>query len=290
MNNSKGLKMTRSMTGFASVNGKNNKTNFIIQLKSENSRNLDVLIYDQLNNYELQEKIKKIIKKDFERGKIRISIDYDKNNSFDNKNIGKQLNEFSNLSHKFNIKPTISIGELNDIANKEVVIEQSSDRSVNFQLKLIKKGIKDLIKSQEVEGLNLIKDISSKMNKINKIKQQIIKKTRTYKYNLEKKYKKEIMKSVQGIDPLELKRDISNALDKVDIEEEIIRLDSHISELSNILRSKGAKGLKIDFYMQEINREANTISSKSKDPKLSDLAIEIKTYLNQIRELAANLS
>ena len=282
--------MTRSMTGFASVTGKNNKTNFIIQLKSENSRSLDVLIYDQLNNYELQEKIKQIIKKDFERGKIRISIDYDKNNSFDSKNIGKQLNEFSNLSHKFNIKPTISIGELNDIANKEVVIEQSSDRSVNFQLKLIKEGIKDLIKSQEVEGLNLIKDISSKMNKINKIKQQIIKKTRTYKYNLEKKYKKEIMKSVQGIDPLELKRDISNALDKVDIEEEIIRLDSHISELSNILRSKGAKGLKIDFYMQEINREANTISSKSKDPKLSDLAIEIKTYLNQIRELAANLS
>ena len=290
MNNSKVLKMTRSMTGFASVTGKNNNTNFIIQLKSENSRSLDVLIYDQLNNYELQEKIQKIIKKDFERGKIRISIDYDKKNSFDNKNIGKQLNEFSNLSHKFNIKPTISIGELNDIANKEVVIEQSSDRSVNFQLKLIKKGIKDLIKSQEVEGLNLIKDISSKMNKINKIKQQIIKKTRTYKYNLEKKYKKEIMKSVQGIDPLELKRDISNALDKVDIEEEIIRLDSHISELSNILRSKGAKGLKIDFYMQEINREANTISSKSKDPKLSDLAIEIKTYLNQIRELAANLS
>ena len=290
MNNSKVLKMTRSMTGFASVTGKNNNTNFIIQLKSENSRSLDVLIYDQLNNYELQEKIKKIIKKDFERGKIRISIDYDKKNSFDNKNIGKQLNEFSNLSHKFNIKPTISIGELNDIANKEVVIEQSSDRSVNFQLKLIKKGIKDLIKSQEVEGLNLIKDISSKINKINKIKQQIIKKTRTYKYNLEKKYKKEIMKSVQGIDPLELKRDISNALDKVDIEEEIIRLDSHISELSNILRSKGGKGLKIDFYMQEINREANTISSKSKDPKLSDLAIEIKTYLNQIRELAANLS
>ena len=290
MNNSKVLKMTRSMTGFASVTGKNNNTNFIIQLKSENSRSLDVLIYDQLNNYELQEKIKKIIKKEFERGKIRISIDYDKKNSFDNKNIGKQLNEFSNLSHKFNIKPTISIGELNDIANKEVVIEQSSDRSVNFQLKLIKKGIKDLIKSQEVEGLNLIKDISSKMNKINKIKQQIIKKTRTYKYNLEKKYKKEIMKSVQGIDPLELKRDISNALDKVDIEEEIIRLDSHISELSNILRSKGGKGLKIDFYMQEINREANTISSKSKDPKLSDLAIEIKTYLNQIRELAANLS
>ena len=290
MNNSKVLKMTRSMTGFASVTGKNNNTNFIIQLKSENSRSLDVLIYDQLNNYELQEKIKKIIKKDFERGKIRISIDYDKKNSFDNKNIGKQLNEFSNLSHKFNIKPTISIGELNDIANKEVVIEQSSDRSVNFQLKLIKKGIKDLIKSQEVEGLNLVKDISSKMNKINKIKQQIIKKTRTYKYNLEKKYKKEIMKSVQGIDPLELKRDISNALDKVDIEEEIIRLDSHISELSNILRSKGGKGLKIDFYMQEINREANTISSKSKDPKLSDLAIEIKAYLNQIRELAANLS
>ena len=89
---------------------------------------------------------------------------------------------------------------------------------------------------------------------------------------------------------MEIKRDVSLALDKVDIEEEVIRLDSHITELGKIIKERGPKGLKIDFYMQEINREANTISSKSKDPKLSDLAIQIKTYLNQIREIAANLS
>ena len=83
---------------------------------------------------------------------------------------------------------------------------------------------------------------------------------------------------------------IDNALDKIDIEEEIIRLDSHVSELNKVLKKKGSKGLRIDFYMQEINREANTISSKSKDPKLSEYAIEIKTYLNQIREIAANIA
>ena len=282
--------MTRSMTGFSSVTGTNKSTNFTIQLRSENSKNLDILIYDQLNNYKMHEKIKKAIKKNFDRGKIRISIDYDKKSSYSNINIQKQLSKFSKLAHEFNISPTISISELSDIANKEVVSDQSSDKSIKFQLKLINKGIKSLINSQEVEGRNLIKDISSKLFNIDKLKKQIIRKTSVYKLSLERKYKKEIDKNIPNIDPVEIKRDVSLALDKVDIEEEIIRLDSHISELGKIIKEKGPKGLKIDFYMQEINREANTISSKSKDPKLSDLAIQIKTYLNQIREIAANLS
>jgi len=282
--------MTRSMTGFSSVTGTNKSTNFTIQLRSENSKNLDILIYDQLNNYKMHEKIKKAIKKNFDRGKIRISIDYDKKSSYSNINIQKQLSKFSKLAHEFNISPTISISELSDIANKEVVSDQSSDKSIKFQLKLINKGIKSLINSQEVEGRNLTKDISSKLFNIDKLKKQIIRKTSVYKLSLERKYKKEIDKNIPNIDPVEIKRDVSLALDKVDIEEEIIRLDSHISELGKIIKEKGPKGLKIDFYMQEINREANTISSKSKDPKLSDLAIQIKTYLNQIREIAANLS
>jgi uncharacterized protein (TIGR00255 family) len=282
--------MTRSMTGFSSVSGATNSTNFTIQLRSENSKTLDVQIYDQLNNYEMQEKIKKLIKKNFERGKIRISIEYQKKNSFEGKSVGNQLAKFAALARSFNISPTISIGELGEITNKETKIEQSSNKSVKFQINLVSKGINELIKSQLSEGKNLIQDISNKLLKIREIKERIVKRTKKYRSNLEKKYTNEIIENVTNVDLLDIKKDINNALDKIDIEEEIIRLDSHVFELDKILKRKGSKGLKIDFYMQEINREANTISSKSKDPKLSEYAIAIKTYLNQIREIAANIT
>ena len=282
--------MTRSMTGFSSISGATNSTNFTIQLRSENSKTLDVQIYDQLNNYEMQEKIKKLVKKSFERGKIRISIEYQKKDSFKSKSVENHLAKFSKLALSFNINPTISIGELGEMTNKESRIEQSSDKSLKFQVRLVSKGINELIKSQQSEGKNLIQDISKKLIKIEGLKNNIVKRTRKYRSNLEKKYSNEIIQSVINADLLDIKKDINNALDKIDIEEEIIRLDSHVSELNKVLKKKGSKGLRIDFYMQEINREANTISSKSKDPKLSEYAIEIKTYLNQIREIAANIA
>jgi len=282
--------MTRSMTGFSSISGATNSTNFTIQLRSENSKTLDVQIYDQLNNYEMQEKIKKLVKKSFERGKIRISIEYQKKDSFKSKSVENDLAKFSKLALSFNINPTISIGELGEMTNRESRIEQSSDKSLKFQVRLVTKGINELIKSQQSEGKNLIQDISKKLIKIEGIKENIAKRTRKYRSNLEKKYSNEIIQSVVNADLLDIKKDINNALDKIDIEEEIIRLNSHVSELNKVLKKKGSKGLRIDFYMQEINREANTISSKSKDPKLSEFAIEIKTYLNQIREIAANIA
>ena len=282
--------MTRSMTGFSSISGATSSTNFTIQLRSENSKTLDVQIYDQLNNYEMQEKIKKLVKKSFERGKIRISIEYQKKDSFKSKSVENHLAKFSKLALSFNINPTISIGELGEMTNKESRIEQSSDKSLKFQVRLVSKGINELIKSQQSEGKNLIQDISKKLIKIEGLKNNIVKRTRKYRSNLEKKYSNEIIQSVINADLLDIKKDINNALDKIDIEEEIIRLDSHVSELNKVLKKKGSKGLRIDFYMQEINRETNTLSSKRKDPKLSEYAIEIKTYLNQIREIAANIA
>ena len=282
--------MTRSMTGFSSISGATNSTNFTIQLRSENSKTLDVQIYDHLNNYEMQEKLKKLVRKSFERGKVRISIEYQKKDSFKSKSLENELAKFSKLARSYNINPTISIGELSEMMNKESRIEQSSDKSLDFQIKLVSKGINELIKCQLSEGKNLIQDISKKLLTIEKIKKRIVKRTGRYRSVLEKKYSDEIIQNVANIDLLDIKKDINNALDKVDIEEEIIRLDSHISELNKVLKKKGSKGLRIDFYMQEINREANTISSKSKDPRLSECAIEIKTYLNQIREIAANIA
>ena len=282
--------MTRSMTGFSTVSGGTNSTNYVIQLRSENSKNLDISIHDEFNNFKLQEKIKVITKKNFTRGKIRISIDYHRKELLSDKKLQKTLSHFNNVAKKFNLKPNISLSELTEIINKETIKEESSNKSIDFQIKLFKKGLKELIKSQEYEGRNLISDITNKLNKIEKLKNKIIKESKNYMARLNKKYSDEIRGALPNIDTQEIRREINSAIEKIDIEEEIIRLDSHVSEIKKIIKKTDQKGQIIDFYMQEINREANTISSKSKNPKLSDMAIEIKSHLNQIREIAANLS
>ena len=100
------------------------------------------------------------------------------------------------------------------------------------------------------------------------------------------------LKELDGLEMVIIKKEVSSYLDKIDIEEEITRLDSHIKMLDSIIKKskKNEIGMTIDFYMQEINREANTLSSKSKDPLLSNDAISIKGLVNQIRELSANIT
>ena len=134
----------------------------------------------------------------------------------------------------------------------------------------------------------MIKDIRKKADSIartsNKIKSQFGKSNR----KIRSKYKKELLKNFND-DPIYIKKEIGNVIERIDIEEEILRLHSHLQKLKKILQSKKPKGLIIDFYMQEINREVNTVSSKSKDLLISDCSIKVKNVLNQIREIAANI-
>ena len=283
--------MTRSMTGFSSVSQNHGSISFTIQIRSENSKSIEIAIHDESSNYGTHEKLKKIIMEKFDRGKIRIFISIEKEQKFEiNNKIKSYLAEFSSVAKRFQITPTISSSELNNMINDNISSSYSSTKLENHQIKLLNKAIKKLIISQEIEGKNLIKDINKKLSKIYILKEKIIKRVSLYRNKLEKKYHKEAKKGFANHDPLLARKEISSALDKVDIEEEIIRLDSHVLELKKILSKKGQKGMTIDFYMQEINREANTLAAKSKDFKLSELAIEIKTNLNQIREIAANIS
>ena len=281
--------MTRSMTGFASVSGSRHLINFVVQFRSENSKNLEILIADESNNFKLHETIKKLIQKNFNRGKIRISISTPaKNNLLNRQKIGKYLIEFSGIAKKYDLNPTISFSELNEIVNKEFRNIQKSPKVEKYQIELIKKGMGELIKNQTQEGSKLIKDIRKKVDNIikinNRIKSQFAKSNR----KIESKYKKELLKNFND-DSIYIKKEIGNMIERIDIEEEILRLHSHLQKLKQILQSTKSKGLIIDFYMQEINREANTLASKSKDFVISDYSIEIKKNLNQIREIAANI-
>ncbi|MEE2975342.1 MAG: DUF1732 domain-containing protein [Thermodesulfobacteriota bacterium] len=281
--------MTRSMTGYSSISGTHDLFNFLIQIRSENSKSLEISIIDDLNNFKLQEKIKKIIRKDFSRGKIRIVISCKPDQKFvKSKNIEKVLSDFTNLTKKRGLVPTISLLELREIINTESTKMQSNLKNEQYQIFLTKKAINQLIKNQKEEGYKLLKELNKKINNISKLIQKIDYQVGKFSKRITRRYEKEFSK-IKTVEDFDIKREISILLEKVDIEEEIIKLESHISKLKSIIKTSEPKGLMIDFYMQEINREANTLASKSKDFSISKYSIEIKRDLNQIREIAANI-
>tara|TARA_B100000029_G_scaffold515749_1_gene624457 strand:- start:83153 stop:84001 length:849 start_codon:yes stop_codon:yes gene_type:complete len=281
--------MTRSMTGYSSISGTHDLFNFLIQIRSENSKSLEISIIDDLNNFKLQEKIKKIIRKDFSRGKIRIVISCKPDQKFvKSKNIEKVLSDFANLTKERGLVPTISLLELREIINTESTKMQSNLKNEQYQIFLTKKAINQLIKNQKEEGYKLLKELNKKINNISKLIQKIDYQVGKFSKRITRRYEKEFSK-IKTVEDFDIKREISILLEKVDIEEEIIKLESHISKLKSIIKTSEPKGLMIDFYMQEINREANTVASKSKDFSISEYSIEIKRDLNQIREIAANI-
>ncbi|MBT88995.1 MAG: hypothetical protein CMN79_00690 [Spirochaetales bacterium] len=281
--------MTRSMTGFSSVSGSLRLISFVIQLKSENSKNLEILVNDASNDFKLHEGIKKLMRQNFNRGKIRISISTVAEKEFLKKRrVDNRLIEFSKIAKKHNLNPSISLSELNQLADKEFRDVQKSSVIQKYQIALVKKGMRELVKNQTQEGSKMIKDIRKKVDNILKISNKIKSQSAKSNRKIKSKYTKELLKNFDD-DSVYIKKEIGNMIERIDIEEEILRLHSHLQKLKKILQSTKPKGLIIDFYMQEINRETNTLSSKSKDLLISDCSIKIKNVLNQIREIAANI-
>ena len=280
--------MTRSMTGYSSKTVTIKNVSLYLQIKSENSKGLDINYNDEFNDFELNDLVKKKIESKFNRGKIRINFSIDiVNISNQIKVLNTELNKYLELIKSEKIKLNITYGDIIKFIeiDKNKLLKKRYIRSKFFML--LQSCILDLIKKQKAEGKLTLKSINSKLRKIDLIKQNIRSKFIKYSKKLEKKYISELKKTS---DSSYLKKEISPLIEKIDIEEEIVRLDSHIKTIFKLMRKNNNNlGLIMDFYMQEVNREANTLASKSKDASLSNDSIKIKHLVNQIRELASNL-
>ena len=280
--------MTRSMTGYSSKTITIKNVSLYLQIKSENSKGLDINYNDEFNDFELNDLVKKKIESKFNRGKIRINFSIDiVNNSNQIKVLNTEINKYLKLIKSEKINLNITYGDIINFIeiDKNKLLKKPYIRSKFFML--LQSCILDLIKKQKAEGKLTLKSINSKLLKIDLIKQNIRSKFAKYSKKLEKKYISELKKTS---DSSYLKKEISPLIEKIDIEEEIVRLDSHIKTIFKLMRKNNNNlGLIMDFYMQEVNREANTLASKSKDASLSNDSIKIKHLVNQIRELASNL-
>ena len=291
--------MIKSMTGFGRSKYENEEREYTVEIKSVNNRYSDISIKMPRNLSSLEEKIKKQITTAISRGKIDVFITFI-NNSEKGKDIKintelakmyikelKQLAKEGEIIDNINVTEVIRLPEVLNIS-----LENDDEELILSELTVCTKtAIDSFIAMRETEGLKIKEDlqnriniISKKIDKINSISTGLVEE---YVVKLEKRINDILKTSV--VDETRLAQEIVIYSDKCSIEEEITRLRSHILQFTNLLEISGPIGKKLDFLVQEMNRETNTIGSKANSLEITNLVVDLKTEIENIREQIQNI-
>lgn len=290
--------MIKSMTGYGRAKLLKEDREYQIEIKSVNHRYLDISVKIPKQLSYLEETIKKEIAKKVKRGKIDVFVTFE-NNSLEGKEIKintelakAYIDELKKLAEKENILSDIQVTEISkypDVLN--IQSNQDDEKITEEVLETITIATDNLVQMRETEGNKISEDLLKRLNTINKKVEEIAKLStgliEEYVVKLEERIN-EILKN-QEIDKTRLAQEVVIYADKCSIEEEVTRLNSHISQFKNLLNSNEAIGKKLDFIIQEMNRETNTIGSKANNLEITNGVIDIKTEIENIREQVQNI-
>ena len=294
--------MLMSMTGFGKREIENADINISVEVKSINSRYLEVNHKIPRLFSDDEEAILTLIRKKLLRGKIILNINYTLlNEKLDEIQLNTvKANQYikiaNSLSLNNQVDKKISIDRL--LSFPDVVSSNTTSSNVAYKRVLSKSvndAINDLINMRSKEGNNLSKDIQFRLNKIKKDLALIIKNSERTQKEILSNYRKKIKllfdsKSKIVLDDNRLLQEIVIFMEKKDIHEEITRLQSHIDVFINyLMKGKSEKGKRMTFLLQEFLREINTIGSKTDNVKTSHLVVNIKTEIEKIREQVQNI-
>lgn len=291
--------MIKSMTGFGRCEIADVNRKFTVELKSVNHRYLDVNIKmpKKLNFFESA--IRNLLKEYVERGKVDVFITYEDYTEDNvvlkyNKEIASQyLAHFQTMAEAFCLENDIRVSSLARFPEVFTMEEQGIDeKELWAELeKAVRGAAEQFVESRVLEGGRLKKDICEKLDGmlsyVNFIEERSPFIMAQYRSRLEEKVK-ELLADKQ-IDDARIATEVTIFADKICVDEEVVRLKSHIQSTKDTLETGGGIGRKLDFIAQEMNREANTILSKTNDLKISDTGINLKTDIEKVREQIQNI-
>lgn len=288
-----------SMTGYGLGISSDDKLKVKIEIKSVNNRYCDINVRLPRTLIFIEEKIKKEIKSRVHRGKIDVflNLDYLNISEFDvsiNKVLAKQYYDaLSDLKDEFKIEDKIGLRDIYSMQG--VMTNISSDLDEDLYSKLIfaalNEALDNFIKMRNVEGENIkesfeeiLANIRIYADKIKELAPKALEENQeklkeTISNNVDEKY----------LDLPRLTTELAIMADKLSIDEEITRVFSHLSQFNDIIKGKGAIGRKLDFLVQELNREINTIASKTNNIDILQIAVEAKSDIEKLREQIQNI-
>lgn len=291
--------MVKSMTGFGRCELNDGQRKITVEIKSVNHRFLDITIKipKKLNFFEAN--LRTLLKKYIQRGKVDVFILYEdlteKTSVLKyNQELAKEYwSYFEKMANQFRIQNNITIADLAKFPEVFTMEEQGIDEESLWSLleKAMMEAAAKLVETRRVEGENLRQDMLAKLDgmliHVDYIEKRSPELIAEYRINLKNKVK-ELLDGAQ-LEDSRIATEVTIYADKICVDEEVVRLKSHIQNVKTILDEQEGVGRKLDFMAQEMNREANTILSKSNDMEITNRAIELKTEIEKIREQIQNI-
>ena len=291
--------MIKSMTGFGRCEVQEAERKITVEMKSVNHRYLDVSIKmpKKLNFFEAA--IRSELKKYIQRGKVDIFISYE---DFTESNVcvkynrelaAEYLGYLNRMAEDFSLENDVKVYGLSRYPEVFTMEEQSIDEKKLWELldRALEGAAKGFVETRIKEGEHLRDDLLEKLDgmlaHVDFIAERSPQIVAEYRQKLEDKVKELLADA--SIDENRLLLEVTIFADRVCVDEELVRLKSHIETTKETLKAGGGIGRKLDFIAQEMNRESNTILSKSNDLEISNHAIELKTEIEKVREQIQNI-
>ncbi len=296
--------MIRSMTGFGRGEYSDEISKVTVEIRSVNHRYLDIYVKMPRRYSFAEETIKAAIKEKVHRGKVEVSVSVDNIGRSDSDvRLDKELaaryySVLSELRDSFDFgeESRVSLSLLSKMPDVIVTTPAAEDEEamVKRLLGATSKALDDFCSMREAEGEKLAADLSARADTIQEIRDRIDRRAPEIEKEYAARFKarvEEILGGVYEVPEERIALEAAIFADKSNITEELVRLGSHISQLRNFLKSDGreAIGKKIDFLIQEMNREANTIGSKSNDREITSNMLELKAEIEKVREQVQNI-
>ena len=290
--------MIKSMTGFGRGKLEVDGREYILEIKSVNHKYSDISIKMPKNFSFVEDEIRKEINKNISRGKIDVNILYLNNGNKQekviiNKALAKNyINEIRQLINEADVNSSINIMEIIKLPDVLNIQSEEPEEQIAKEIKqVLNIAIEEFLKMREKEGETIYQDLVNRIDDVNINVEQILRLStgliEEYIVKLKKRIE-EILKN-EIIDENRLAQEVVIYADKSSIEEEITRLKSHIQQFKELLDIKEPVGKRLDFLIQEMNREANTIASKSTSIDITNIVVELKTQIENIREQIQNI-
>lgn len=289
----------KSMTGYGMALVKSENYMTKVEVKSVNSRYLELNLRVPKDFMSIEDKIRQEVKSKLKRGKVDLYLSYDvQNPDLQELSINKDLakayyRDMEDLRNTLEIEEKIT---LKDIVLLEGVLKKSSTNEtdkelLNQVLQTVRVAVENLDEMRIAEGENLKEDLKTKVANIEEIVEEIKLLAPKVIEENEKKLTENIYERLkeEDLDLPRLTTELAIMADKLSIDEEITRLTSHISQFNDIIKDTDSVGRKIDFLLQEFNREANTIGSKTTSSEILKLVVNLKSEIEKLREQIQNI-
>ena len=289
----------QSMTGYGKAEYSEGGITLTVELKTVNNRFLDVIPKYPRAFVSLDDLIRKTVQSKIKRGRVELFVTYQNTNES-----GKTLvvdrslaEQYVRLAKEFSSEYSLSndFNVMSLIKSPDVVTEQMGEDKTEELAEILRstleKALDNLIEMRKVEGEKLEKDILSRADVVERLVGEVAERAPKIKSDYEERIRVRIAEILGDVkyDESRLLQEVAIFADKSNIDEELTRLKSHISQLREICKSGVDTGKKLDFLMQEFNRETNTVCSKSNDLEITKRGLALKNEIEKMREQVQNI-